>query len=273
MNSTVQRMNSMVALPANSVKNLTKATNSVFGATPATNTSSWNTPLIWFMGLFIVGLIVFSYYYRNFVEAVDNMTQQFNQWLTGTNEPVQVKEDNLSASKQDKQPNNGMNNVVDKLLPPAKEVFTVSKNDYSYYDAAPLCKALGAELATYDQVKEAWQQGADWCNYGWVKGQMAVYPTQKSTYDDLQGEPGGQKAACGKPGVNGGYFDNPELKFGVTCVGKKPPQGPHDSNAVIQGSTTPLTASGIEFEKQVLKFKNGSETIGILPFNKDHWGS
>ena len=60
----------------------------------------------------------------------------------------------------------GFDSVVEKMLPPAKEVFTVSKNDYSYYDAAPLCKALGAELATYDQVKHAWQKGADWCNYG-----------------------------------------------------------------------------------------------------------
>jgi hypothetical protein len=136
-----------------------------------------------------------------------------------------------------------------------------------------LCKALGAELATYDQVKQAWQQGADWCNYGWVKGQMAVYPTQKSTYEELQEGPEDQKGVCGKPGLNGGFFDNPELKFGVTCVGKKPSQSQHDANAIAAGSTRPLTASGIEFEKKVMRFKEGSESLGILPFNKDHWGS
>ena len=27
---------------------------------------------------------------------------------------------------------------------------------------------------------------------------------------------------CGRPGVNGGYFDNPNIKFGVNCYGQKP---------------------------------------------------
>lgn len=285
MNSTVQRMNSLVALPTNSVKNLTKSTSSIFGnATGVTNTSvsstsSWNTPLMWFIGLFVIGLIVFSYYYRNFVNAIDNLTDQMNLWLTGNGAPPEVKQENIPVAPpippQDDATiqHSGMEKVVDKLLPPAKEVFTVSKNDYSYYDAAPLCKALGAELATYDQVKQAWQKGADWCNYGWVKGQMAVYPTQKSTYEELQEGPEDQKGVCGKPGVNGGFFDNPELKYGVTCVGKRPSQSQHDANAIAAGSTRPLTASGIEFEKKVMRFKEGSDSLGVLPFNKEHWGS
>ena len=282
MNSTVKAMNSMVALPANSVKNIAKSNNSIFGTSTAANASnmssmSWNSPLTWFIGLFVVGLIVFSFYYNYFVNAIDSLTDQLNTWITGNGGPKEVKQENIPTAPptppQDQVPHSGMDKVVDKLLPPAKEVFNVSKNDYTYYDAAPLCKALGAELATYDQVKQAWQQGADWCNYGWVKGQMAVYPTQKSTYEELQEGPEDQKGVCGKPGLNGGFFDNPELKFGVTCVGKKPSQSQHDANAIAAGSTRPLTASGIEFEKKVMRFKEGSESLGILPFNKDHWGS
>jgi hypothetical protein len=102
---------------------------------------------------------------------------------------------------------------------------------------------------------------------------MAVYPTQKSSYEELQEGPEDQKGACGKPGVNGGHFDNPELKFGVTCVGKRPPQSQHDANAIAAGSTRPLTVSGLEFEKKVQRFKEESETLGILPFNKEHWDS
>ena len=30
------------------------------------------------------------------------------------------------------------------------------------------------------------------------------------------------KNNCGRPGVNGGYIDNPYIKFGVNCYGKKP---------------------------------------------------
>lgn len=94
--------------------------------------------------------------------------------------------------------------MVEKVLPGHKEVFNISKNAYTYYDAEPLCKALGAELATYEQVKNAFEGGADWCNYGWTKGQMAVYPTQKETWEHIQEGPEDQRNACGRPGVNGG---------------------------------------------------------------------
>jgi hypothetical protein len=234
---------------------------------------------MWFLGFFVIGLVIFSFYYRNFVNAIETVTDQLNLWLTGNGGPPEVKQENIPVAPpvppQDNAtaPHSGMEKVVDKFLPPAKEVFNISKNNYSYYDAAPLCKALGAELATYDQVKEAWQKGADWCNYGWVKGQMAVYPTQKSSYEELQQGPEDQKGVCGKPGLNGGFFDNPELKFGVTCVGKRPSQSQHDANAIAAGSTRPLTASGIEFEKKVQQFKEGSDSLGVLPFNKEHWGS
>jgi hypothetical protein len=277
MNSSVQGMNSLVALPTNSVKNLSKTNSSIFNA--SSTASTMNTPLMWFMGFFVIGLFLFYFFHNTFSDAISSMTDQFNLWLTGNGGPPEVKQENIPTAPptppQDHATTqrNEMEKVVDKLLPPAKDVFTVSKNDYSYYDAAPLCKALGAELATYDQVKQAWQKGADWCNYGWVKGQMAVYPTQKSTYEELQEGPEDQKGACGMPGVNGGFFDNPELKFGVTCVGKKPSQSQHDANAISAGSTRPLTASGIEFEKKVQRFKEGSDSLGILPFNKEQWDS
>lgn len=276
MNSTVQRMNSLVALPANSVKNIPKMNN--VGANAGGK--GWNTPLLWFGAFLLVALVLFGLYYRNFMNAMNNITDQLNLWLTGTGAPPEEKQEDVPVAPptppQDeatKKENTGMSAVVEKILPPAKEVFTISKNNYSYYDAAPLCKALGAELATYEQVKDAWQKGADWCNYGWVKGQMAVYPTQKSTYEELQQGPADQKGACGKPGLNGGYFDNPELKYGVTCVGKRPSQSQHDANAIMAGSTRPLTQSGLEFDKKVQLFKEEAETMGVLPFNKEHWGS
>jgi len=276
MNSTVQKMNSLVALPANSVKNI-----------PRINTlgnsgnigKGFNTPLVWFIGFLLIAMVIFSFYYRQFMNSLSNISDQMNVWLTGYGSPPEEKQENIPVAPptppQDEatKPHSGINSVVEKILPPGKEVFTISKNNYSYYDAAPLCKALGAELATYEQVKDAWQHGADWCNYGWVKGQMAVYPTQKGTYEELQQGPEDQKGACGKPGVNGGYFDNPELKYGVTCVGKRPSQSQHDANAIMAGSTRPLTSSGLEFDKKVQRFKEESETMGILPFNKEHWGS
>lgn len=161
---------------------------------------------------------------------------------------------------------------MEKILPGglgSKEVFNVSSNKYTYYDAEPLCKALGAELATYDQVKEAWSKGADWCNYGWIKGQMAVYPTSDDTFTKLQGGPAEQHLACGKPGVNGGFFDNPELRYGVTCYGSKPSKANHDESAAAMA--TPTSPDALEFDKKVAEFKAEADTIGIMPFNANKW--
>lgn len=276
MNSTVQRMNSLVALPANTLKKVNLGSNANSGASTIFGISS---SIMWFTGLLVVFLVIFSIYYNEFMQSITNINNRMNIWLTGYGSPPEEKQEDIpvappvapqdEATKQQ----SGMNGIVEKLLPPGKEVFTISKNNYSYYDAAPLCKALGAELATYEQVKTAWQNGADWCNYGWVKGQMAVFPTQKATYEELQQGPEDQKGACGKPGVNGGFFDNPELKYGVTCVGKRPSQSQHDATAIMAGSTRPLTASGLEFDKKVQQFKDESETMGILPFNKEKWGN
>ncbi len=170
----------------------------------------------------------------------------------------------------------GPPSLAEKVLPQGgagSEVYNVSKNTFTYYDAEPLCKALGAELATYDQVKQAWERGADWCNYGWVKGQNAVYPTSQNTWEKLQSGPEEQRGACGKPGVNGGYFDNPELRFGVNCYGPKPAQSKHDEEAVAKRTGVPLTPSGIEFDKKVSKFRGESDTIGVLPFSESKWST
>ncbi len=162
--------------------------------------------------------------------------------------------------------------VMEKILPGGKpEVFNVSSNKYTYYDAEPLCKALGAELATYEQVKEAWSKGADWCNYGWVKGQLAVYPTSDDTYQKLQSGPEEQRMACGRPGMNGGYFDNPEMRFGVTCVGKKPPQSKSDVLAAAAGA--PLSPDALAYDKKVSQFKAEADNMGLLPFNAKGWNS
>jgi len=157
--------------------------------------------------------------------------------------------------------------LVERILPlpsERKEVFNVSENTYNYYDAEPLCKALGAELATYDQVKDAWEKGADWCNYGWVKGQMAVYPTQKGTYDSLQNGPADGRTACGTVGINGGHFDNPDLQYGVNCYGKKPDD--------LKSPTIemPQSAEMIEFNKKVNDFAEETP-MELLPFNGKKW--
>ena len=217
--------------------------------------------------IFVVALAVFGaifYFYWDDIQALwDNA---FSPAPAPAPEPepeveVDVSDNNVPTPESQK--------IVENTLPGNSEVYNISSNKYTYYDAEPLCKALGAELATYEQVKDAWSKGADWCNYGWSKGQMAVYPTSEETYAKLQKGPAEQHMSCGRAGVNGGFFDNPELRYGVNCYGPKPAQKPHDVQ--IAPKATPTSPDALEFDKKVAHFKLEADTIGILPFNGNKW--
>jgi hypothetical protein len=150
------------------------------------------------------------------------------------------------------------------------EVFNVSRNIYTFNDAAAVCAAMNSELATFEQVQEAHKDGADWCNYGWVKGQMAVYPTQKETWEKLQKGSPEYRNVCGQPGVNGGYFDNPELRFGVNCYGLKPPKSAVDE--LNESSVAlPQNPEEIEFDKRVQRYRDQLNTMIVLPFSRGKW--
>ena len=146
-----------------------------------------------------------------------------------------------------------------------KQVFNVARNVYTFGEAEPLCRAFGAELATYDQVKDAYSAGADWCNYGWVKGQLAVYPTQKSTYDKLQHGPEHERMSCGLPGVNGGYFPNAEQRFGVNCYGKRPAESALDERMQMEAKTD------TSFDREVNHFKAELDSIAVNPWSSKQW--
>ena len=100
-------------------------------------------------------------------------------------------------------------------------VFSKGKHFYNYEEAKAVCKAYNSDLASYDQIEEAYNNKGEWCSYGWSKGQNVYYPTQKGSYDKLQKIPGHEND-CGRPGINGGYIGNENAKFGVNCYGYKP---------------------------------------------------
>ena len=148
------------------------------------------------------------------------------------------------------------------------EVFNISENIYTYNEANDVCKIFNADLASYDQIKEAYEKGADWCNYGWSKGQNAYYPTQYKSWKKLQNNCK-TKTICGKPGVNGGYFMNPELKFGVNCFGIKPKSNKCNTGKFINN----IYKSQEEIDqKNYLKIlEKNKSNIQILPFNNNDW--
>ncbi len=147
----------------------------------------------------------------------------------------------------------------------ADEVFNVSNNLYTYDDAKSVCSSYGARLATYDEIEQAYNNGAEWCNYGWSEGQMAFFPTQKDTWSVLQRN---REHAndCGRPGVNGGYMANPYIKFGVNCYGKKPIASEADLLR-MNAKKTSLTPAAKNVDVATTEWKDAI----ISSFNKDKW--
>jgi hypothetical protein len=152
---------------------------------------------------------------------------------------------------------------------PTDEVFNVSNNVYTYSDAQAVCNIYGAKLATYDQIEQSYQKGGEWCNYGWSEGQMAFFPTQKSTWTKLQATDN-HKNDCGRPGVNGGFIANPYIKFGVNCYGQKPKPTADDLAKMNarQNTVYPQTAADIEMEKKLNQWKN---TVSVNSYNNKKW--
>ena len=241
----------------------------------------WMSALGIFVAFLVLFIFILSYYSAQVKQGYDYMITQVRGFLGFEQKPLSppelpgqdVLDKSVAPQNETEAEKNATKPLVEKVLPNtgASEVFNVSKNTFTYYDAEPLCKALGAELATYDQVKQAWEKGADWCNYGWVKGQTAVYPTQKDSFEKLQAGPEDQRLACGVTGLNGGYFDNPELRFGVNCYGPKPSQSDHD--AIEQAKGAPLSPEALEVQKKVAKFRTEASSLGILPFNTSKWST
>jgi hypothetical protein len=189
--------------------------------------------------------------------------------LTGNPEiDIQVDTTNLAN------PNSNSNiDATSSTVPQIKlkpQVFNIPENDYVYSDAKALCTAYGARLATYKEVEDTYNKGGEWCNYGWSDGQMALFPTQQNTYDKLQ-KIEGHENDCGRPGVNGGYMKNPEIKFGVNCYGYKPRMTPEEEDLMATRPIYPKTEKDIAMENRVTYWKDKLTEILVSPFNHQTW--
>lgn len=146
-----------------------------------------------------------------------------------------------------------------------REVFHIANQDYTFEQAKCKCESYNAKLASYDQLVDAYNDGAEWCTYGWSNGQKAYYPTQKCNWEKKGPE---EKLKCGNPGLNGGFFADPSLKFGVNCYGKKP-------KGRVSKLKNPVCNGGENYCQLPQNFgaSNRLETDEISPFNIDKWNN
>lgn len=133
--------------------------------------------------------------------------------------------------------------------PKGPETYHV-QGHFDYSMAKSVCKAYDATLASLSQIKDAYNKGAEWCDYGWSEDGMVLYPTQEESWKLYQKE---KKDKCGIPGINGGYNPRKGQRLGVNCYGVKP------------SGVMPLNPSPVENKPNLPK--QGM----ISPFNYKAW--
>jgi hypothetical protein len=199
--------------------------------------------------LLLAGILVFVLTFFGFVD-ISATGQNLNVLINPTASPPSPQPSSPSASQSPPAPSPHTS---------GPEVFYVSDNKFTYEDAPFVCKAYGGELASYIQVEQAYNSGAEWCGYGWSEGGLALFPTQEASWMARASNPDpAKREQCGRPGVNGGYFD-PTMKFGVNCYGVKPRE-----------TSKPYKKSSAN-DRILGFFKDQIDKLNVDPFTKDAW--
>lgn len=217
--------------------------------------------------LLILSSFVFFFHRVLGIDLVEEVKSFYNKYFPEEEEEGE-EEGEEEEGEDGKKGKNGKKVPVDRA-----EVFNISNNLYTYDEAKTVCVAMNGRLATYDEVEDAYNKGAEWCNYGWSEGQMALFPTQKHTWSELQ-KVEGKQHSCGRPGVNGGYIENKMLRFGVNCFGVKPKPKDDDIQRMKDKkvSITPKTEADTLNEQKIQFWKDNADKILLLnSFSHDKW--
>ena len=74
------------------------------------------------------------------------------------------------------------------------------------------------------------------------------------------------RGQCGLPGINGGYFENKNLKFGINCFGVKPKPNLRQQDKLLneQYLLNPLSREAQRYQARIDDFE-------VSPFSRKKW--
>ena len=221
----------------------------------------------------VFGLLVIIIVYYIFISKnQNNQSPKYNQLNTmNTLANSIITSSNPTRNSDPVNINSGSSSVPTSVPvatlsnPSLKQVFNIKENIYTLDDASGVCGALGADVATINQLIDAHKVGADWCNVGWTKDGLAAYPIQYSTWKNLQDNNPGSRDICGVTGINL-VRNDPNLLYGVNCYGVKPePKGNEKVKQVM------LNDKQIAMNAKIAQFQKNINAIGVAPFNSSSW--
>jgi hypothetical protein len=159
-----------------------------------------------------------------------------------------------------------------------KEVFLIY-NKYTYAEAKEICKLYNGRLATEADLDNAFKNGANWCNWGWLEGKIIAYPVQEKYWEDIEKV---HKGHCGPTaGINKISNIDPNKKYSVNCYGIKPRKSKRDLSLdedLLKPSKSDKLADKIKQckiskkEKEEKKWASEQKKgVRIVNFNKYKW--
>jgi len=220
-----------------------------------------NAPFILIIALFIIVFIVVSY----FLVSGSAFGNYYVDDLDNSSRSGSGSQGNSNSNSNPTNASSGSGSSSGPKTGNIEEVFNIRDNEFTYDEAKAVCAAHGARLATIEDMIAAYDRGANWCSYGWTQGQLAMYPTQKEYWAKLQMD-NDRRNECGEPGLNGGFFENPEFKFGANCFGRKPVP---KSNEIAKDSIGRRRSN--PYTDLIDKYKAGIDRYRISPFNEEGW--
>jgi len=223
--------------------------------------------ILWILLVFIILLNTSSYFFN-----IDIINEIKNFFTNKNQEDVDIEFAFKKEKEKEKEKDISLN-IIDKSSNIVnKEVFHIPGNKFTYHDAKSVCKAFDSEIATYDQLKDAQQNGASWCSYGWTEDQLALYPTNEKDWNKLQNK-SDNRYDCGLPGINGGHIKNTHIKMGANCYGIKPEKSKLEEDLELN-KNNPLHAKTYKeyiFDKRTNEWKDKLGNIVIKGFNNETW--
>jgi hypothetical protein len=254
----------------NSIVNSNKASN---GKTFINKFKSLNIKQILYIIAIIVVIILLIYIIISIVNYYQKncyLKKSLFQYMTDFSDSdpcIQEKEPAIPKELPPKKDNQPITKMFEKTN---KEVFHISNQDYTYDQAKCKCESYGGRLATKAEVTNAYNNGANWCTYGWTDKQSAFYPVQKCEWDIMTDKnkrlPDNEKKFCGMPGLNGGFFPNPQIKFGVNCFGIKP-------KGELEKAKEPSCEQNFCKMEQNYQASHKLDTDEIVGFNNEKWNA
>jgi hypothetical protein len=226
-----------------------------------------------FFCILYIGLFILTNRHVEGFEGNDEESEQ-EKFEDDIDEDVCIDEDTKKARKASEDERRRLARLKKKKKG-KKEVFLIY-NKFNYIEAQEACKKYSGRLATEEELQDAYEDGANWCVWGWLDDQMIGHPVTEKFWSETEKV---HKGFCGpKAGVNKLYNIDPMKRFSVNCYGIKPKKTRKDKaldnmnkiDHVSKAIKECKLAKQMDVERHK-SFTEQMKNLRLVSFNEQKW--